>query len=98
MTRQLYEPYPTECPKDLPRHFYDSLKLYLEQGCQPGGFLMAVLRNDLVDAVGRADAEAEAHLRRILQFVYCSIPSPCWGSREKVEKWILGEYKNYEAA
>ena len=95
---QLYEPYPAQCPKNLPRHFYDSLKLYLELGCRPGHFLQAVLSNDLVAAVGRADDEAMASLRPIIQFVYCNIPSPCWGSPDKVQRWLLGEHKNWEAA
>jgi hypothetical protein len=80
--------YPETCPKDLPRHFYDSLKLYLECGCPPGQFLRAVLSNDLVGAVNRADEEALAGLRRIVQFVYNDLPSTCWGSPEKVSAWI----------
>jgi hypothetical protein len=93
-----YEPFPSTCPKDLPRHFYDSLKLYLEQGCQPGAFLTAVLSNNLERAVAYADPEAMASLKRIVQFVYNDLPGPCWGNPDKVGAWVRGEYKNWEAA
>jgi hypothetical protein len=90
-----YQPFPEVCPKDLPKHFYDSLKLYLEHGCQPGQFLTAVLSNDLVRAVTYADPEAMASLKRIVQFVYNDIPSPCWGTPDRVQAWTSGEHTNW---
>lgn len=92
-----YEPFPEVCPKDLPGHFYGSLKLYLENGCQPGQFLTAVLSNDLAKAVAYADHEAMESLKRIVQFVYNAIPSPCWGTPDRVHAWIRGEHKNWMA-
>lgn len=96
MTRG-YAPLPP-CPKDLPAHFYDTLKLYLEHGCRPGQFLTAVLCNDLSQAVAHADDEALANLKRIVQFVYNDMPSPCWGTPDKVWAWIREGHKNYQAA
>jgi hypothetical protein len=93
MTR-VYAPLPP-CPKDLPAHFYATLKLYLEHGCQPGQFLTAVLCNDLSQAVAHADDEAMAALQRIVQFVYNDMPSPCWGNLDKVRAWMREEHKNY---
>ena len=90
-----YEPFPAQCPHDMPEHFYASLKRYVERGTQPGQFLQAVLSNDLREAVGRADAEAMASLRRFVQFCHCDLPSPCWGNQTKVQEWLQGEHENW---
>jgi hypothetical protein len=37
---------------------------YVEQGIQPGGFLTAVLSNDLYNATGKADRQNLAALRQ----------------------------------
>ena len=73
----------------IPEHTKDSIDLYVSHGCEPGSFLMAVLTNDLFGAVGRADEFNIRHLREICQYVYNDIPSVCWGSDEKVKKWML---------
>lgn len=65
-----------------------SLKLYVEKKIPTGGFLEAVLSNDLCDAIGRADAENARQLKEIVVYIYNEIPSTCWGSREKVKKWL----------
>lgn len=55
----------------------------------PGSFLTAVLENDLAEAVGRADFQNIEVLPAIVAFVYRNLPSPCWGSKEKVEAWLV---------
>ena len=52
-----------------------------------GGFLAAVLTNDLFGALGRADADNRAALFTICDYVYNELPSICWGSKEKVAAW-----------
>ena len=64
---------------------------YVANGWEPGGFVSAVLENNLSEAFGRADLENRRDLFEIVQYVYNCIPATCWGSREKVKAWY--EYK-----
>ncbi len=64
---------------------------YINDGWQPGGFLTAVLSNNLRDAFGRADAENFATLGDLVGWLYNHAPSPCWGSPEKVAAWLAQE-------
>ncbi len=66
----------------------DSLLRYAYEGVPTGGFLHAVLCNDLREAVARADRDNERTLKAIVTFCYMEIPAPCWGSAEKVTAWI----------
>ena len=69
-------------PDDL-----DSITLYVEHGCPPGGFLSAVLANDFMEAVGRADSQNIHRLAAWAAYVYNEIPSSCHGSYEAVRAW-----------
>lgn len=82
-------------PKDCPENIKESLKGYVEQGHQPGGFLIAVLSNDLVDSIGRADGYNIVALPSIVSYVYWKTPRACWGSREDVRAWLNGGWKEY---
>ena len=66
----------------------ESFSSYIIDGIEPGGFLMAVLENDLKESFGRADLENRAHLFEIVSYCYNMVPSTCWGSPEIVKKWI----------
>ena len=68
--------------------FRDSLRMYIEGGYPPGGFLTAVLQNDLSNAIGRADKVSLLWLPSIVRWIYNEAPSACWGSPEKVSAWI----------
>lgn len=72
----------------LPEHMHGAMRRYLEDGLYPGGFLGAVLSNDLVGAVRGADHINSKRLSDIVQFCMWSIPSTAWGSPQAVEKWI----------
>ena len=72
----------------IPPTICGALRAYVVDGRRPGQFLQAVLRNDLMDAVTRADAMNLAFLEGIVKYVYNRIPSICWGSKEKVEAWV----------
>lgn len=65
-----------------------SLARWVFKGIEPGGFLTAVLQNDLFTAVNRADARNAVALKDtvILLFNYC--PTGCYGSKEKVRDWL----------
>lgn len=66
----------------------DSLDLYAKHGCPTGGFLAAVLSNDLKDACARADSDNRHAIFDIVSYIYNNLPSGCWGSRERVRAWI----------
>jgi len=65
-----------------------SLRSYADSGRPTGGFLRAVLENDLMEAVGRADHSSLVNLADICRYVYNDIPAPCHGSPEKVSEWL----------
>jgi hypothetical protein len=67
-----------------------SLLRYGNEHLPTGGFLRAVLENDLRTAVARADDYNMATLRDIVTFIYSELPRNCWGSPERVSTW-LGE-------
>ena len=66
----------------------ESLTAYRMSGRPTGGFLRAVLCNDLMDAIGRADASSLDNLQAICRYVYHDMPMDCWGSSKKVERWV----------
>ena len=72
----------------IPEHLRESLERYVTYGIPTGGFLQAVLENNLIDAVGRADAQSTAALPEICRYVYNELPTSCWGSPTKVREWI----------
>lgn len=72
----------------FPERTKQTIDDYVERGYQPGGFVTAVLENNLVDAVSRADRENLEHLKEICQYVYWNIPADCWGSKAKVKDWL----------
>jgi hypothetical protein len=73
----------------LPEHMKGAMKRYLEDGIEPGGFLYAVLTNDLKMAVAQADHINIRLIPEIVSYCYNCIPAPAWGSVMKVEKWML---------
>lgn len=75
----------------LPEHMRGSMKRYIEDKISPGGFLTAVLENNLVKALGRADYINKDKIYDIVAFLYTEAPSQCWGSPEKVNKWLVWE-------
>ena len=56
-----------------------------------GSFLYAVLTNNLKESFALADEENKRDLEEIVQYCYNNIPHNCWGSPEKVKRWLEGE-------
>lgn len=77
----------------LPASVKDGLDRYVNDGIPTGDFLRAVLTNDLFGAMGRADEENRANLFDICSYVWDYLPIPCWGSADKVNKWIESHRK-----
>lgn len=72
----------------LPERMQEPARAYVEDHRRVGGFLSAVLSNDLVGAFGFADPENLAAMRDWTLWLWNDIPSECWGSRAKVEAWL----------
>ena len=66
----------------------DSLDRYVNHGIKPGGFLEAVLANDLMESFGRADMGNRLSLFDICSYVYNELPAGCHGSYKEVDSWI----------
>lgn len=72
----------------VPQHTLEALLRYRDQRIPTGGFLYAVLTNDLRDALGRADNFNRSALYEIVHWCYWELPAPSWGSKEKVAAWL----------
>lgn len=95
--RQDFEEYVAameEC--GVPEHMHHALAEYLTDGFLVGGFLSAVLTNDLKDAVGRADHININALPNYVRFLYNHAPSTAWGSVEAVDAWIVAMREQLE--
>lgn len=69
----------------------ESLKRYEHDKIPTGGFLRAVLENDLMGAIGKADINNRHRLHDICKFVYNNLPSDIHGDRERVAKHLRRE-------
>ena len=79
----------------LPRHLQGGVKRYIEQGVPPGDFLTAVITNNLHLAISHADSTSLAALPDIVRFFYNESPGGCWGTHEKMKKWIETAHKKH---
>jgi len=72
----------------IPERMMHGLERYIEGHIKPGGFLSAVLKNDLRGAIEHADDENIQNLPAYIGFLYNEAPSPCWGSEKKFNNWL----------
>ena len=72
----------------IPDHMLGAIKRYLLNGIPPGGFLSALLSNDFMGAVGKADGENSAALIGWARFLYNYAPAGSFGSPEAFAKWL----------
>lgn len=72
----------------MPQHTKYQIDEYVNDKMPPGSFLYAVLTNDLKEALVRADDINVHCLRDIVLYLYNDTPAICWGSPEKVKKWL----------
>lgn len=80
----------------IPLYMHDAIIAWAVDYIRPGGFLMAVLQNNLVQAVNLSDQDNASALRSYATFVYNELPSECWGSSEQCESWIGKGIKEYK--
>lgn len=65
-----------------------SLDNYVINGWEPGEFLVSVLENDLMGALGKADIENRRDIFEICQYVYNELPADSHGSPDRVRAWL----------
>lgn len=76
----------------IPEDMRESMMRYVEERKEPGGFLTAVIQNNLINAVCRADKHNLLLIKEYAQWFYNVAPAPCSGSPEKMSSW-LGDKK-----
>lgn len=69
-------------------HMVGAVRRYLEQGLEPGGFLRALLSNDLRGAVMRADGVNVARIPEWVAWLENNMPTGSWGSPEAYDAWL----------
>lgn len=75
----------------MPPLVVEGLIMYRDHHVKTGGFLEAVLSNDLKEACGRADVHSARSLVSIVEWCYNCLPSVAWGSPERFNKWLEKE-------
>lgn len=72
----------------LPLHMWASITDYILFGRPVGGFLMALLSNDLKETVARADDVNRDCLLTWVRFLVNDMPADSQGSPESVAEWM----------
>lgn len=72
----------------IPERVMNNLLHYVKGEEAPGGFLYAVLCNDLFSAVGRADEEMKPLIPLLVNYIHWNVPGGCHGSPEIVKDWF----------
>lgn len=72
----------------VPEALHDGIVGYVCYGYRPGGFLSAVLCNDLSRAFASADDHNIAMMPAIVSFLHNNVPAVCWGSPQAFEAWL----------
>jgi len=66
----------------------EGLYNYFTKGIHPGGFLYAVLINDLYTAVDKADFQNIVMIGKIAKYIKGNITTRAYGSPELVQDWM----------
>ena len=68
--------------------YHATIERYLEYGIRPGGFLTALLSNQLIETVQHADESNVKLITNWVRFVFWELPHEAVGSKEKVQAHI----------
>jgi len=72
----------------IPEHTKQQIDLYVAHEIHPGGFLYALLTNNLKETCMRADEMNQRAIFDIVSYLYNNTPMDCWGSKERVNAWL----------
>ena len=81
----------------IPRHMVKAVLAYFNHKCPPGGFLRAVLENDLMQATRKADDENLECLHVYPAFFHNKAPDRSYGSKKLVQAWLDSRTEDDEA-
>lgn len=81
----------------IPHHMWDSLVSYIVKGTPTGGFLSAVLRNDLKEACARADGTNQHLIYDYVYVLWNYAPMNCWSGPKNAESWLDGGLYDFYA-
>jgi len=73
---------------EIPEKTIGALTRYRDDRVPGGGFLHAVLANDLAAAFARADSDNLQALGTIINWLNWELPASSWGSYRAVEDWL----------
>jgi hypothetical protein len=83
---------------NIPPLVMEAMKRYAKEGSGVGDFLQAVIGNDFMDAIGRADDYSIRVLPAIASYIYMEFPAKSHGSRQVYRAWLaLNKAKRDEA-
>ena len=72
----------------IPTRTVETIDRYVQKRVRPGGFVQAVLENNLMGAFNSADDENREALFDIVCYIWNKIPAKCCGSPERVKDWL----------
>jgi hypothetical protein len=72
----------------IPAHMIIGLADYIDNHIPTGGFLEAILSNDLIAACCKADNVNITRIHVYIAYLYNNAPSLCFGSPERYREWI----------
>ena len=73
----------------VPENWKDELKNYIIHGFEPGSFHRNLYSNNLAGATTTSDSFNEWNwIQLFMDFLLQHAPVTCWGSKEKVERWL----------
>ena len=89
-----FSPNPQFCPPNI----VESLERFRDDGVPTGDFLTAVLENDLMEAILRADHDNMLALPHICAWVYEYLPRNIYGCRELIHKHFTSKKNARESS
>jgi len=68
-----------------------TLENYVVHGLAPGGFMTAVLTNDLYRTVNAADSNNKKIVPEIVNWIQINLPISCYGTQKNMKSWMKDE-------
>jgi hypothetical protein len=77
----------------IPQNMIDSLNKYETEHKETGGFLNAILENNLKETVYKADDNNKKIIPVYIHYIDNNLPAQSWGSKKKVDNWLSNKPK-----